>query len=68
MFMKLLKFWNTLQKEVNQFVKAVCLYCRNWFHNDIKNKKIEPVTTELINGNAMKNSTLSATRDIMPEW
>lgn len=40
MFMKLRKFGNTLQNKVNQFVKTVCLYCKNWFHDDIKNKKI----------------------------
>lgn len=40
MLMRLLKFGNTLQKKVNQFDKTVCLYCKNWFHNDIKNKKL----------------------------
>lgn len=64
MFMKLDKFGNILQKKVNQFVETVCLYCRSWFHNNIKNKKIEPVTTELINGNALKNSTLSKPQDM----
>lgn len=64
MFIKLLKFGNTLQKKINQFVKTVGLYCRNQFHNNIKNKKIEPVTTELIHGNAMKNSSLSKPQEM----
>lgn len=64
MFMKLLRFGNTSKKKVNQFVKTVYLYCRNWFHNNIRNKKTEPVASELIHGNTMKNSTLSKPQEM----
>lgn len=61
--MRLHKFGNTLQKKGSQFVKTICLYCKNWFHNDIKNKKLNqwPLDSfmKFVFRSTGKNSTFS---------